>query len=198
MITTAGLRWIVTALFMLTGAFWAYRSVKHGTFPDRAGDVLHVVMCVAMVAMAWPATMSIARLPQTVFFGLAAVWFLVVSLVGEAHDYRGGRGTALHHVVVMAAMAWMVFVMPRAMGGMSTHVGMTGMPGMPMPGDGAVPADVTVVALVLMVLFVVAGLVFLARAIDGARTSGPVLRTLSSGADGLMALGMGLMLVAMA
>lgn len=204
MITTDGLRWIVTALFVVTGAFCAYRCVRERSWPDRAGDVLHLVMCVAMVAMAWPATMSVARVPQTVFFGLAALWFLVAAFTGRAHDGHGGRRVAVYHVVMMAAMAWMVFVMPRAMSGMTGPGGtmdMPGMPGMSMAAGGAggaAPADVTVVALVLLILFVVAGLAFLARAIDDARASGPPLRTLGRGADGLMALGMGLMLVAMA
>jgi hypothetical protein len=204
MITAEGLRWIVTAVFVLTGAFCAYRCVRERSWPDRAGDGLHLVMCVAMVAMAWPATMSVARLPQTVFFGLAALWFLVVAVKGVAHHGHGGRRVASYHVVMMAAMAWMVFVMPRAMGGMTgpgAATDMPGMPGMAMSGGGsggAVPADVTIVALVLLIVFLVAGLVFLARAIDDARASGPPLRALGRGADGLMALGMGLMLVAMA
>ncbi|MEU8632638.1 DUF5134 domain-containing protein [Amycolatopsis sp. NPDC048633] len=191
MITAVGLRWVVTALCGLTGALCAYRGLNRVSFRDRMGDLLHVVMSVAMVAMAWPATMSVARVPQIVFFALAAVWFVTVSVAGAAHDDHGGRGVAAHHVVMMAAMAWMVFVMPRAMGGMHP------MPEMSMPRD-SVPADVTTVAVVLVVLFVVTGLTFLARAIGAAWTFGPVIRTLGAGTDGLMALCMALMLVTMA
>ncbi|MCR6487881.1 DUF5134 domain-containing protein [Amycolatopsis sp. OK19-0408] len=204
MITAEGLRWILTAMFALTGAFCAYRCLRQGTAAERAGDVLHVVMCVAMVAMAWPATMSIARWPQTVFFVLAAVWFAVVAGTGAAHADHGGRRVAVYHVVMMAAMAWMVFVMPRAMSGMAGPGGtmeMAGHEGMAMPVSGAAgstPADVTTVALVLVAVFVVAGLVFLSRAIDDARASRPPLRSLSGGANGVMALGMGLMLLTMA
>jgi hypothetical protein len=203
MITAEGLRWIVTALFFLTGAFCAYRCLRPGSARDRAGDVLHVVMCAAMVAMAWPATMSVARWPQTVFFALAALWFLVTALRG-AHDGHGGRRVALYHVVMMAAMAWMVFVMPRAMGAVAGPGGTTDMPGMPgmsmsaSAAGSSVPLDVTAVALVLVVVFVVAGLAFLSRAIDDARASRPVLRSLGGGANGVMALGMGLMLLTMA
>ncbi|MEA5362920.1 DUF5134 domain-containing protein [Amycolatopsis sp., V23-08] len=204
MITAGGLRWILTILFVLTGAFCAYRCVRQGSVPERVGDVLHVVMCVAMVAMAWPVGMGIARLPQTVVFGLAAAWFAGVAATGASHADHGGRRAAVYHVVMMAAMAWMVFVMPRAMGGMSGGGGtmdMPGHPGMSMPAGpagGGSPVDVTIVALVLLVVFVVAGLVFLARAIDEARASGPPLRSLGRGADGVMALGMGLMLLTMA
>jgi hypothetical protein len=124
-------------------------------------------------------------------------------VTGAAHADHGGRRAAAYHVVMMAAMAWMVFVMPRAMGGMSGGE-MTEMPGhhgMSMPVSGAgggAPVDVRVVALVLLAAFVVAGLVFLSRAFDDARASGPPLRFLGRGADGAMALGMGLMLLTMA
>jgi uncharacterized protein DUF5134 len=203
-IAAEGLRWILTVVFVATGAFCAYRCTRQGTAAERVGDVLHVVMCVAMVAMAWPAGMGVARLPQTVLFGLAAVWFAGVAVTGAAHADHGGRRAAVYHVVMMAAMAWMVFVMPRAMGGMSGGGGMTEMPGhhgmaMPVAGaGGGAPADVRVVALVLLAAFVVAGLVFLSRAFDDARASGPPLRFLGRGADGAMALGMGLMLLTMA
>jgi hypothetical protein len=203
-ITAEGLRWLLTALFVLTGAFCAYRCVRQGTVAERVGDVLHVVMCGAMVAMAWPAGMGVARLPQTVLFGLAAVWFAGVAVTGASHADHGGRRAAVYHVGMMAAMAWMVFVMPRAMGAVSGGGGvvdMPGHPGMPMPvsatGGGA-PVDVTAVALVLLVAFVVAGLGFLARALDDARASGPPLRFPGRGADGVMAFGMGLMLLTMA
>jgi Domain of unknown function (DUF5134) len=204
MITAEGLRWILTAMFVCTGAFCAYRCLRQGSAAERTGDVLHVVMCVAMVAMVWPATMSVARWPQIVFFALAAVWFVGVAAAGASHEDHGGRRVAIYHVVMMAAMAWMVFVMPRAMGSTSGPGGATEMPGMPemlLPGaasGGGKPGDVTIVAVVLLVVFAVAGLVFLSRAIDDARASRPALRSLGGGADGVMALGMGLMLLTMA
>ncbi|GLY42856.1 DUF5134 domain-containing protein [Amycolatopsis sp. NBRC 101858] len=204
MITAEGLRWILTAIFAATGAFCAYRCLRQGTPAERTGDVLHVVMCVAMVAMAWPATMSVARWPQTVFFAAAAVWFVGVAASGTSHADHGGPRVAIYHVVMMGAMAWMVFVMPRAMDGMTGSGGTMDMPGhegMLMPGAGAAgttPADVTAVALVLVAVFVVAGLVFLSRAIDDARASRPPLRSLGSGTSGVMALGMALMLLTMA
>ncbi|WP_206792062.1 DUF5134 domain-containing protein [Amycolatopsis sp. MtRt-6] len=203
MITAEGLRWILTAMFVLTGAFCAYRCLRQGSAAERTGDVLHVVMCVAMVAMVWPATMSVARWPQIVFFALAAVWFVGIAAVGSSHGDHGGRRVAIYHVVMMAAMAWMVFVMPRAMSGMTGTGGTMEMPGhagmpVPVPGTGTTPADVTSVALVLVVVFVVSGLVFLSRAIDDARASRPALRSLGGGANGVMALGMGLMLLTMA
>ena len=203
MITAEGLRWILTALFVLNGAFSAYRCVWQGGVADRAGDGLHVVMCVAMVVMAWPATVGFARWPQTVFFAVAALWFAGVAVTGASHADHGGRRAAVYHVVMMAAMAWMAFVMPRAMGGVSGGgtTDMPGMPGMSMPATGAggvAPADVKIVALVLVVVFAVTGLVFLSKAIDEARASRPSLLSIGTGANGVMALGMALMLLTMA
>ncbi|MDT8913069.1 DUF5134 domain-containing protein [Amycolatopsis sp. PS_44_ISF1] len=204
MIAAGGLRWLATVLFVLPGVFCAYRCVRPGPAAQRVGDLLHAVMCVAMVVMAWPVGMGLARWPQTVLFGLAALWFTGVAVTGASHAGPGGRRGAAYHAVMMAAMAWMVFVMPRAMGAPPTGGATRDMPGMPgmalpasAPGTGP-PVDVTAVALGLLAVFLVAGLVFLARAIDDARASGPPLRALGRGADGLMALGMGLMLLAMA
>lgn len=140
MITAEGLRWILTAAFAVAGVFCAYRCLRQGTAAERTGDGLHVVMCVAMVVMAWPATAGFARWPQTVFFALAAVWFAGVAVSGASHADHGGRPAAVYHVVMMAAMAWMVFVMPRVMGGMPAGGGtmdMPGMPGMSMPASAA-------------------------------------------------------------
>jgi hypothetical protein len=103
---------------------------------------------------------------------------------------------------MMAAMAWMVFAMPRAMvgSGAATTMDMPGMEGMAMAlpsAGGGVPADVVVVALVLAIAFCLAGLTFLARAIDGVRVALPTVRTAGWGADALMGLGTTVMLVAM-
>jgi hypothetical protein len=149
--------------------------------------------------MVWPATMSFARLPQLALFGFAAAWFVVATARGAAH---GGRWHPGYHAVMMAAMAWMVFAMPRAMvgSGAATTVDMPGMEGMAMAlplAGGGVPADVVVVALVLAIVFGLAGLAFLARAIDGVRVALPPVRTAGWGADALMGLGTTVMLLAM-
>lgn len=192
MIEAVGLRWIVSAVFVVAGLFCAYRCLRQGPATSRFGDVLHMVMCAGMVAMAWPATMSFARVPQLVLFGLAAAWF-----AGTAawHTGRWHRG---YHAVMMAAMAWMVFAMPTAMTGGGGTVDMEGMPGMAMPvGGGGSPTGVGVLALVLAAVFALAGTAFLARVIDGVRSAPPSVRTAGWGADGLMGLGMAVMLLAM-
>ncbi|WP_410643321.1 DUF5134 domain-containing protein [Amycolatopsis sp. lyj-346] len=201
MIEATGLRWILTAVFAAAGAFCLYRCVRRGPVTSRIADVLHAVMCAAMAAMAWPATMSVARVPQLVLFGLAAGWFAVVAVRGGAvHDGHEGRWQSGYHAVMMAAMAWMVFAMPRAMVGGSGTTDVSGHHGgsaAMTSTAGSAPVDVLIVALVLAAVFCLAGIAFLARAIDGARVARPSVRTTGWGADGLMGLGTTLMLLAM-
>jgi hypothetical protein len=199
-IEATGLRWIVTAVFVAAGLFCAYRCFRQGPVTSRLGDVLHVVMCAGMVTMAWPVTMSFARVPQLVLFGFAAAWFAGTTAWGAAHAGHTGRWQPGYHAVMMAAMAWMVFAMPGAMVASGATMDMEGMPGMSMPvtsGAGGGPAGVVVLALVLAAVFTLAGTAFLARAIDGVRGTPPSVRTAGWGADGLMGLGMAVMLLAM-
>ncbi|MGW3966638.1 DUF5134 domain-containing protein [Amycolatopsis sp. NPDC005003] len=198
MIEATGLRWIVTVVFVAAGAFCLYRCVRQGPATSRVGDVLHVAMCAAMVAMVWPATMGLAGLPQVALFGFAAAWFAVATVRGGAHGSRWHPG---YHAVMMLAMVWMVFAMPRAMvgSGAATTMDMPGMEGMAMalPSAGGVPADVVIVALTLAIAFGLAGTAFLARVVDGARVASPPVRTAGWGADALMGLGTCVLLLAM-
>ncbi|HET6708642.1 DUF5134 domain-containing protein [Amycolatopsis sp.] len=199
MIEATGLRWILTVVFVAAGAFCLYRCVRQGSVTCRIGDVLHAAMCAAMVAMVWPATMGVAGLPQVVLFGFAAAWFAVAVVRGTAHESRWHPG---YHAAMMLAMVWMVVAMPRAMvgSGAATTMDMPGMEGMAMAlpsAGGGVPADVVLVALTLAIAFCLAGTVFLARAIDGARVAPPSVRTAGWGADALMGLGTSVMLLAM-
>ncbi|MEU5262234.1 DUF5134 domain-containing protein [Amycolatopsis sp. NPDC021455] len=197
MIEANGLRWILTAVFVAAGAFCLYRCVRRGSMASRVGDVLHTAMCVAMVAMVWPATMGVAGLPQVVLFGFAAAWFAVAAVRGAQES----RWHPVYHAVMMLAMVWMVFAMPRAMvgSGAATTMDMPGMEGMAMAlpsAGGGVPGDVVIVALTLAAGFCAAGTAFLARVIDTARVA-PSVRTAGWGADALMGLGTSVMLLAM-
>ncbi|QWF85271.1 DUF5134 domain-containing protein [Amycolatopsis sp. CA-230715] len=204
MIAELGLRWILTAVFVATGAFCGYRCLRHGTPAARVSDVLHVIMCAGMVAMAWPAAMTFARIPQTVLFAAAAAWF-AGALILRSGDHDDHRGTAhAHHALMMAGMAWMVFMMPSAMSGMvmsapehgGEHAGMAMGDGMTM--SGSAPPHVAIVAGILAVLFLVAGTGWLARAIDlGRADHRPDLRTAGLAAEGAMSLGMAVMALAM-
>jgi hypothetical protein len=197
-IEATGLRWILTTVFVAAGAFCLYRCFRPGSVASRIGDVLHAAMCAAMVAMVWPATMGVAGLGQVVLFGFAAAWFAVAAVRG-ARESRWHLG---YHAVMMLAMVWMVFAMPRAMvgGGTATTMDMPGMEGMAMAlpsAGGGVPADVVLVALTLAVAFCLAGTAFLARLLDAARVAPPSVRTAGWGADALMGLGTSVLLLAM-
>ncbi|MEQ0565397.1 DUF5134 domain-containing protein [Amycolatopsis sp. NEAU-NG30] len=197
MIEATGLRWILTVVFVAAGAFCLFRCARHGSLPSRIADVLHAAMCAAMVAMAWPATMSFARVPLLALFGCAAGWFAVVTVRGTAA--HGGRWQSGYHVAMMAAMAWMVFAMPRAMvgGGTMDMAGHHGEQAAMASTAGSAPSDILIVALVLAAGFGVAGTAFLARAIDSARVGRPSVRTAGWGADAVLGLGTSVMLLAM-
>ena len=194
MITEVGLRWIVTVAFAAAGAFCLYRCVRHGSAVHRVCDVLHALMCAAMVAMAWPGAMNVARIPQIVFFAVAALWFAGMPVMGRKNWLSLG-----HHALMMAGMAWMVLVMSWAMSGPVTSASASGEhAGMAMGGTttmiGDAPAHVTIVAGVLAVVFLVAGISWLARAIDTGRGDSTLrLRTAGLTVNGVMSLGMALM-----
>jgi hypothetical protein len=136
-------------------------------------------MSIAMIAMTWAYTGgpdTASGLLQIVVFGLIGVWFLIRTAVpGSGH----GRREAAYHLVMAAAMVWMVAAMPVLMGGSGgsmtmsagggTHgdhgsmagmdgmAGMTGMSGAPGPGgmaDTGGMASPPVWALVVTVAFV--------------------------------------------
>lgn len=201
MIAETGLRWILTLLFAAAGTFCLYRCARRPGVGGRVADALHAAMCAGMVTMAWPATMTFARMPQVVLFAAAAGWFAVSAALGFGH----GRLPGAHHALMMAGMAWMAFVMPSAMAGMTMsatamggeHAGMDmGDAGMTMTGHA--PAHMMAVAAVLAVVFLAAGVAWLARAIDHARTvARPGRREVGLAMEGVMSLGMAVMAVAM-
>ena len=107
MITDLLLRWIVTALFVISAAecIFAFTAGRR-PWTLEVGHVLHFVMAVAMAAMAWPRG---AELPTTApmwFFLAASLWFVVMGLVEAGH-----RGAHAYHAAMMLAMSWVYAVM---------------------------------------------------------------------------------------
>jgi hypothetical protein len=199
MITETGLRWIVTLAFVATGAFCLYRLVRHGSAVHRVCDVLHVLMSAGMVAMAWPGAMNFARVPQVLLFAAAAAWFVGMLVLGGEGHATHRRLSLGHYALMMGGMAWMVLVMPLAMTGMvmsapasGEHAGMSMGGGLMMGGNA--PLHVVIVAVVLAAVLLVAGIGWLAQAIDTGRADGTLrLRTAGLAVDGVMSLGMALM-----
>ncbi|GEE00610.1 hypothetical protein nbrc107696_10560 [Gordonia spumicola] len=118
------LRWVVTILFALAAAQCLYSLLQFSMpWKSRVGHVLHLVMSVGMLVMAWPFSMDWSTTPPMVFFGLAAVWFVSSIILPDAEsaatdcgcvpptDGATGRGVAAYHAVMMGAMAWMYAVM---------------------------------------------------------------------------------------
>ena len=109
---------VFTAVFLATGVYSLVRLAELGAGGDRgdsrAAELTHLVMSLAMIAMAWAWTggpTSPSGVLQIVVFGAATVWFALRALT-PGHP----RAVAGYHVVMNAAMVWMVAAMPQIMG----------------------------------------------------------------------------------
>ncbi|ORV65511.1 DUF5134 domain-containing protein [Mycobacterium gastri] len=122
------LRWGVTGLFVLAASECGLAIVtKRGPWTMAVSHWWHLVMAVAMAAMAWPWG---ARLPTTgpaVFFLLGTVWFMAVAVAAA----RTVAVFALYgyHGLMMLATAWMYVIMDPRLSGTGPA---TSMPGMDM------------------------------------------------------------------
>ena len=180
------LRVVLTVLFGGSGLFLLAQLIRAREVRARVDDGTHVLMCVSMLAMTYPWGDHWPVAPQLIVFGLATLWFLAQLFVPPAAGgHRHGAGAArivalLYHAVMMAAMVWMVGLMPTLMGhstaGTGDGGGMSGtsMPGMTMPdqaGSGGFPRGLALaLGWVLVVVFAVATLVWL-RALLAAATA---------------------------
>ena len=161
--------------------------------------------------------MDLPAVPQVVLFCVGAVWF-VAAAPFRAQDGTRGRAVfaSLPHVVMMAAMAWMVAAMAssgRTSGGTGSD-GAHDMAGMDMSGGSGLAstrltgAGPVATAILLAIVLGGLGLVWLTRALDRARNrhaeerrpeDGCVAQAAPSGAlapacHAAMALGMAVML----
>ena len=101
------LRWIVTALFVISAAECGFAiAADRRSWTHVVGHSLHFVMAVAMVVMAWPRGAAVPTTGPMVFFLAAKVWFVVVALAESGH-----RVSNAYHASMMLAMAWMYAVM---------------------------------------------------------------------------------------
>jgi Domain of unknown function (DUF5134) len=211
MIQDVFLRWIVTALFVLSAAECVF-AIATGrlTWTQIVSRLLHFIMSVAMVAMAWPWGAALPTTGPMVFFLLAAVWFVAVGLAGVGHRILNG-----YHALMMLAMAWMYAVMNgrllpgqggTAHGAHNVTSPATGMPDMDMPGmdmpdmatsssGGGYPVWIGAIIWADTIGFAIAALWWLYRffALRNAASKQPSYRFLWIARQAMMAAGMAIM-----
>ena len=210
MIQDIFLRWIVTALFVLSAAECLLAiATGRRTWAHVVGSLLHLIMSVAMVVMAWPWGATLPTIGPLVFFLLATVWFVVLGFTDVGH-----RVVNCYHALMMLAMSWMYAVMNGNLlpgqGGTAHAVRApdTTMPGMDMPGmdmsdtsssGGGNPAWVDAINWLSTIGFAIASLWWLYRyfTLRKAEPTQPWHRFLGAARQAMMAAGMGIMFAVM-
>lgn len=132
MIADLPLRWLVTGLFLLSGAgFTLVTDRRSATSVVSHG--LHLVMAIAMAVMAWPHALHLPTTPAEVFFLAAALWFVMTAVVTAR--FVAQRVAGVYHALMMVAMAWMYAFAHQhpAPAQADTEHHHHHMPGMPMP-----------------------------------------------------------------
>ncbi len=147
MFESPALSWIFSIVFLATGLYSVVRYALLTSGAERDGDraieLSHLLMSIAMIAMAWawtggPGTAS--GILQLVVFGLFAVFFLAQAVSG-GHD----TVVSVDHLLMNGAMVWMVAAMPALMG-MSATAGGAGGGGGGHAGHGSDSGDTAAVA----------------------------------------------------
>jgi hypothetical protein len=211
MIQDIFLRWIVTALFVLSAAECLFAiATGHRTLTHVVGHLLHFIMSIAMVVMAWPWGATLPTTGPMVFFLLAAVWFVAVGFTGVGHRVVNG-----YHALMTFAMAW-IYAMTNgnllpgqggaahgADGVTSPHRSMPGMDmsGMDMSGmdtsssGGGYPAWIDAINWLCTIGFAIAALWWLYRyfALRKAEPTQLWHRFLGAARQAMMAAGMAIM-----
>jgi hypothetical protein len=197
------LRWIVTALFVVSALECGYAIMTgRRAWTHNVGHLLHFVMAVAMAVMAWPRGAALPTTGPMVFFGLAAVWFLTITVTTARH-----RAVAGYHAFMMLAMAWMYAVMNGGLLPGQTASGTPparaspmamAMPGMDMSGAAgtppapAYPGWIDALDWLCTVVFVGAAVWWLYRFFV-VRQADPARRHLGIACQAMMAAGMAVM-----
>ncbi|OSC36868.1 DUF5134 domain-containing protein [Mycobacterium decipiens] len=208
MIADLMLRWVVTGLFALSGTGYAVRILtRRQPWTAVVSHSVHLVMAIAMVVMAWPWG---ARLPTTgpaLFFLLATVWFVTMTVLAARTIAQ--RAVWIYHASMVAAMAWMYAVMdghllPGQSGAHHRASADMSMPGMDMatthpPGCGGSPGWISSVNWFWLLGFAVAALYWVYRSvIERPRGGAGFLRSsLTRFGQAMMAAGMAIMFAAM-
>ncbi len=116
------LRWVVTALFAVSFAAYAYFLVaQRRCWTSVVSQLLHLAMSAVMILMAWGVGMTLPTIAATMCFVLGGAWF--VSIAGHAPWAVDGRLTNYYYAVMMVAMAWMYLAMSGGLPAGSDHPG---------------------------------------------------------------------------
>lgn len=110
MIDDLPLRWIVTGFFALSAAAsLVFLYAGRRTWTSGIASGLHLVMAIAMAVMAWPWGAQLPTTGPAVFFLLAGIWFVMLT-VGSARTLVQWA-TYSYHTLMMVAMSCMYLVM---------------------------------------------------------------------------------------
>lgn len=120
---------VLTILFAATG-LWCAVDLVAGRARSRSADgsltehtvihVNHLVMSAAMILMIWVTVIEVVTWAQAVLFAVFVLALLPAALTAD----RVRRRVSLWgHVVMNAAMIWMLLAMPLLMAGMVTDEG---------------------------------------------------------------------------
>ena len=116
------LRWVVTTLFAVSFAAYAYFLVAQRRYwTGVISQLLHLAMSAVMILMAWGVGMPLPTIAATMCFLLGGAWF--VSIAGHAPWAFDGRLTNYYYAVMMVAMAWMYGAMNGSLPARSDHQG---------------------------------------------------------------------------
>jgi hypothetical protein len=133
---------LFTAVFAVTGTYallrWAsLRLAVAGRAGDEVAELTHLLMSVAMLAMTWGYATPASDIAQLVLFGVLGGYFLVRMSTDRLFTSACACAAPGYHLLMCAAMGWMVVAMPWLMGsaansGDQAPMQMDGM-SMPMP-----------------------------------------------------------------
>lgn len=133
MIDDLPLRWVLTGLFLLSGAGFAI-SINRRSWTSVLSHGLHVVMSIAMAVMVWPQDLVLPTSFPELFFLAAALWFVMTAVLTSRAVAQ--RLVPAYNALAMAAMAWMYAISgPLFPGTLNAQHHHHHVPGMSMPGE---------------------------------------------------------------
>jgi len=185
MIGSLTIRWLLTGVFL--AASLCVGLVRRS---DRPVAMLCVLMCAAMIVMAWRPEPAAATWAQATGFGGAALWLVLAGSGGSGRFIRP-TPTALHHALMAAAMIWMLTALSggtQMRSSMPAHVAMA-----ETSTAASLPFSVLAVTGLIAAYCAVASIPWLARAVG----PGPRLTDRAAAGQALMSAGMAAMLIAM-